>query len=194
MSFGLSLKRPRFRSVLAQGAVALLCIGLAACSGTASKTAAPTGSTQVAAPSTGSAPVATAPAAQASIGASGSACGLVTTDEVSAAAGKPMAVSGDAGTICTFSATADPSFVVFLQVYNDQPSMALMKQLEASGSEHLAGMGDDAFWNTTVGTVFVMKGSRAFSIALPSLANLSGSPDAIKANLVTLAKAALARF
>jgi hypothetical protein len=193
MSFGLSSELPPFRSVLAKGAVALLCIGLAACSGTATKTAAPTGSTQVAAPSTGSAPVATAPGTQASIGAGGSACGLVTADEVSAAAGKPIAVSADAGTICTFSATADPSFVVFLQIYNDQPSMALMTQLEA-GSEHLAGIADDAFWNATVGTVFVRKGSRAFSIALPSLANLSGSPDAIKANMGTLAKAALARF
>ena len=105
-----------------------------------------------------------------------------------------MAVSGDAGIICTFSSVADPSFVVYVQIYNDKPSMALMMQLEASGSEHLAGMGDDAFWNATVGTVFVQKGSRAFSVALPSLANLTGSPAAAKANMMTLAKAALARF
>jgi hypothetical protein len=34
------------------------------------------------------------------------------------------------------------------------------------------GLGDDAFW-TTDGSLFVQKGSRAFSISMPSLARTS---------------------
>jgi hypothetical protein len=42
--------------------------------------------------------------------------------------------------------------------------------------------------------VFVQKGARAFSFTLPSLANLTDTPDAVKSRMVTLATAALARF
>jgi hypothetical protein len=120
----------------------------------------------------------------------GSACALVTIDEVTAAAGKTMHMTGDGGNICAFSAVDDPSFLIYLQIYGDVSSMALLKEVEP-GSEHLAGLGDDAFWNATTGTVFVQTGTRAFSVVSPSL---SGTPDAIKAKMLTLAKAALGRF
>jgi hypothetical protein len=174
------------RSALAIGAAALLWTGLAACSssgGTASNhSAQPAG---VSHPSS----AAGTPAAGSSAAASGSACALVTVSEVTAATGKPMAAGNGAGNICVFSATADPSLVVYVQIYPDTPSMGTPK-LNESGSEHLHGLGDDAFW-TAAGTVFVQKGSQGFSIAMPSLALTSrNAPPAI----VTLATAALARF
>lgn len=117
----------------------------------------------------------------------GSACSLVTLDEVTTAAGQPMMMSGDAGSICTFSATAEASFVIAVQSYPDLQSMRPMKQLEA-GSEHLPGLGDDAFWAN--GIVFVQKGSRALAITAANVVNAA----ALKTGLVTLATAALARF
>jgi hypothetical protein len=124
---------------------------------------------------------------------SGSACGLATVAEISAGASKPMKLTGGAGTICTYGAVDDPGFFMYVQVYNDKDSMATETQIE-SGSDHIDGLGDDAFFNSTGGVVFVRKGTRGFSFTLPSLANLTTSPDAIKANMVTLAKAAAARF
>jgi hypothetical protein len=55
-------------------------------------------------------------------------------------------------------------------------------------------LADDAFWNKTLGAVYVRKGSRAFSFTLPSLANMTDNPDAIKSKMVTLATAAAGRF
>jgi len=134
-------------------------------------------------------------AAGSDVADSGSACGLATVAEISAGAGKPMVLAGGAGTICTYHAVDDPSYFMYVQVYNDQASMATTKQVETgSTSEHIDGLGDDAFFNRIVGVVMVRKGDRGFSFTLPSLANLTSNPDAIKANMVTLAKAAAARF
>jgi hypothetical protein len=133
-------------------------------------------------------------ASQAAAALGGSACKLATVDEVSTAAGQPMAVSGDGGAICVYSAVADASYTVYVQLYSDVPSQANMTQLEKSGSDHLDGLGDDAFYNGTAGIVFVSKGDRAFSFAVPSLANLTANPAIAKANMVALAKAAYARF
>jgi len=123
----------------------------------------------------------------------GSACDLATAAEVSAGAGKPMKLTGGADTICAFGAVDDPSFFMYVQVYNDKNSMATPLGIE-DGSDHIDGLGDDAFFNKTAGMVFVRKGDRGFSFTLPSLANLTTDPAAIKANMVTLAKAAAARF
>jgi hypothetical protein len=172
------------RSAAVAGLAALLCTGLAACSGSGGgTTATPTHNPPAGVPSSAS------PAAARSVAASGSACGLVTVSEVAAATGKPMAAGNGTGSICSYSATADPSLVVYVQIYPDTQSMAVPKQVEA-GSAHLHGLGNDAFWNTA-GILFVQKGSRAFSISIPSLALTSRTaPPAI----VALATAALARF
>ena len=185
---------PWLRSESTAVALGLLCVALAACSGTAARTGAPTApvTPSLATPAATTAG-GTLPAGGAATHAAGSACGLVTPVEVAAATGQSMAVSGDAGAICTFSATADPSLVLYVQIYNDVPGMSLMMQLE-SGSDHMAGMGDDAFWNGTVGTMFVRKGNRGFSLALPSLSNLTASPAAIQSRMSTLASEAFGRF
>jgi hypothetical protein len=176
------------RSALAIGAAASLWSGLAACSSSGSTTPALTGGTRPAGTSRPSAPP-TAPASAAPAAASGSACGLVTVSEVTTTTGKPMSPGNGAGNICVFSATADPSLVVYIQIYPDAPSMATPK-LDESSSEHLRGLGDDAFW-TAAGMVFVQKGSRGFSISVPSLTLTSRTvPPALKA----LATAALTRL
>ena len=120
---------------------------------------------------------------------------LVTAAQISTAAGKPMHSVGGAGdTICVFSAVDDASFAMAISIYNDDASMVTMTQLETESSDHVDGLGDDAFWNPTLGTVFVKKGSRAFSFSLPSFANLTANPAAVKSNMVTLAQQALANF
>jgi hypothetical protein len=178
----------RSRSAFAIGAAALLWTGVAACSSSADPASAPAHTAPPAGVSHTSSPAAT-PAGGTSVAASRAACGLVTVSEVTAATGKPMAAGNGAGDICSFSATADPSLVVYVEIYPDTQSMAAPKQVEP-GSEHLHGLGDDAFW-TTAGTLFVQKGNRGFGIAMPSLALTSrNAPPAI----VTLATAALARF
>ena len=63
-----------------------------------------------------------------------------------------------------------------------------------TGSDHLAGLGDDAFWNGTLGAVFVQRGARAFSLTFNSLANLTSHPAAIKTSMVDLATKVLTRF
>ena len=100
-----------------------------------------------------------------------------------------MGPGADAGTICSYSATADPSTVVYVQLYTDTQSMGAAKATE-TGSEHLPGLGDDAFW-TAAGTIFVQKGTRGFTISTPSLA--LSSPNA-PAAIMTLANAALNRL
>jgi hypothetical protein len=172
------------RSAAAFGMSALLCAGLAACSGSGGANAAPAHNATSAGVPGSSSPVATS-----SVAASGSACGLVTVSEVATATGKPMAAGQDGGSICSYSATADPSLVVYVQIYPDTQSMAVPKQTEA-GSEHLNGLGSDAFW-TVAGNLFVQKGSRGFSINMPSLALTS--PKA-PPTIVALATAALSRF
>lgn len=123
----------------------------------------------------------------------GSACDLATADQVAAAVGKPVTPSGATDSICTFSATSDPGLFVYVQIYADKQSMGVMTQIEGI-SDHVAHLGDDAFWAGPAGVVFVRKGDRAFSLSIPSLANLSGDPDAVKSRMLTLAAQALANF
>jgi len=181
------------RTVSGLAAAIALALSVSACGGgSAASSAGAVGAapaSKAAAPATSAAP-STGDAAN----SSGAACALVTADEVTAAVGKPMKLTGGADTICTFGEVADPSVFMYVQIYADKAAMATPKQLESAAGEHIDGMGDDAFWQGTAGMIFVQKGSRAFSFTLPSLANLTSSPDAVKANMVTLATAALARF
>jgi hypothetical protein len=174
------------RYALTLGTAALLTAGLSACSSPAatSPSAAHPGGLSTAT----AAPLTRTSTAQ-PVAAAGSACALVTTEEVTAAIGKPMGPGNDAGPICYFSATSDRSLVVYVQIYGDAQAMAAPKGVE-DGSEHLPGLGDDAFWSSG-GIVFVQKGTRAFTISVPSLALTSTkAPTAI----VTLATAAAERF
>jgi hypothetical protein len=167
------------RSTLAVGAVALICASLAACSssgGTPTRNVQPTSASN--------------PSADPSVAAaSGSACGLLTVNEVTTATGKPMAAGKGVGDFCTFSATSDPSLVVYIQVYSNAVTLAVARNVE-SGGLRVAGLGDAAFWSVA-GNLFAQKGNRGFTITLPSLALTSRKAPP---RIVTLAAAALARL
>jgi hypothetical protein len=185
----LSAQSIRSRSTLAVGAAALICASLAACSSSGGTTSTPTHNTQ---PTSASKPSSASgtPAADPSIAAaSGSACGLVTADEVTTATGKPMTAGNGTGDFCTFSGTGDASLVVYIQVYDNAETLAVARQ-EESGGQHVTGLGDTAFW-TVAGNLFVQKGNRGFTITLPSLALTSRTAPP---RIVTLAAAALARL
>jgi hypothetical protein len=108
-------------------------------------------------------------------GAAASSCKLLTEGDATAAMRQPMKVSGDAGTICTYSATADPSVLLYVQTYASKAEATTNLQLEPM-SEHIDGLGDDAFWNPTLDMVFVQNGDRSFAVTSPSLANLWATP------------------
>jgi hypothetical protein len=127
-------------------------------------------------------------------GTAASACNLLSEADVTAAMKQPMKVSGGAGgAICAYSATADPSALLYVQTFASRAEMATYTQLQPS-SEHIDGLGDDAFWNPTLDMVFVLKGDRACSVTSPSLANLTGDPQASKSAMVDLAKIVLGKF
>ncbi len=113
----------------------------------------------------------------------------MTVSEVTTATGKPMSAGNGAGDICTFSATDDPSLVVYIQVYGNAISMGVAKKIE-SGGQPVSGLGDSAFWSVA-GTLFVQKGTKGFTFTLPSLALSSRTAPA---KIVTLAAAALTRL
>jgi hypothetical protein len=181
-------RTPHLTERLLAVAAVLLCASVAACSSTQSQTAKSAASAPATAPTQASS-VPETPASIPSVAAHGSVCGLVTVSEVAAATGKSMGPGTNAGTICSYSATADPSTVVYVQLYTDTQSMGAAKATE-TGSEHLTGLGDDAFW-TAAGTIFVQKGTHGFTISTPSLA--LSSPNAPTA-IITLANAALNRL
>lgn len=177
------------RSTLAVGAATLICASLVACSSSGGPTSAPPRSAQPTGASNQSSGSGT-PASDPSVAAaSGSACGLVTVKEVTTATGKPMAAGHGAGDFCSFSATGDPSLIVYIQVYANAETVAVARNIQSSG-QHVTGLGDDAFW-TVAGNLFVQKGERGFTITLPSLALTSRTAPP---RIVTLATAALARL
>ena len=135
-------------------------------------------------------------AAATSGGASGAttACSLVTVDAVSTAIGEPMSQVGGAASDCSYS-NADHSQQLLVHVFLDQTNMNNTVQQLESSSEHVDGLGDDAFWNGTIDTVFVRKGERGFTINSASLgAKTPDDRDAPKNAMVTLATAAFSNF
>ena len=127
-------------------------------------------------------------------GTDASACQLLSEADVTTAMKQPMKSVGGAGSlICEYAAVADPSTLLAVQTFSTLANATLYTQLEAS-SDHIAGLGDDAFFNSTLDMVFVKKGDRGFSVTSPSLAGLTGDPQASKAALVVLATTVLAKF
>jgi Protein of unknown function (DUF3558) len=141
---------------------------------------------------TASAPVAAsvAPAGSSSIETS-DACGIVTADAVSQASGFSVAASSGAGGICIFQ-NADKSKDLSIQVFSTQAAMALVLQIEPGG-EHIANLGDDAFWVPQAGILFVRKGDHGIEILDADL-GVDPSKTATRDALVALVKTALPRI
>ena len=175
------------RPILVLTIGAALLIG--ACSG--SSPAAPTAAGQ-------QPPLASQPGADASVASEASSGGsgggdactsVVTSDAVGQAAGFPIAnVSGAAG-ICYFQA-ADPSKYLVVWVFGSQAAMAAMLQIE-SGSEHVDGLGDDAFWSGAGGILFVRKGDKGIEFQDPDFVFTADTNTAPRDAMVTLARTAL---
>jgi hypothetical protein len=166
---------------------------LAACSastaGAPSMAAAPaSGSAATAAPASMSVAGATA-ALPVSGGDTSAACSIVTSSAVSAATGFAVAKSSGAAGICTFQ-NADSSQYLTVQVYSSQADMALMLQAEPGG-EHIASLGDDAFWSQLGGLLFVRKGDHAMAFLDPDLGSSSSTDTSGRDALVALARTAL---
>jgi hypothetical protein len=178
----------RFRPALpfpTTGIALLLGVALlAACGGSSSGSPA-TGVTQAPA----SAPVA------ASIGAGGSSstdttgtCGLVTAEAVGKAAGFVVAASSGAPGTCIFQ-NADKTKDMAVQQFDNQAAMATTLSIE-SGGEHVANLGDDAFWVPQLGLLFARKGDHAIQFTDPDLGT-DPTNTATRDALVALAQTAL---
>jgi hypothetical protein len=150
-------------------------------------------------PANAAAPAETAAAVPISANESGTdadapACHLLSAADVTTAMGQPMqVVAGVGAAVCAYAAVADPSVLLQVQVFASLADAAVYTQVESS-SEHVAGLGDDAFWNPTLDIIFVSRGERCFIIVSPSLANLTSDPQAPKAAMVQLATTVLASF
>ena len=68
--------------------------------------------------------------------------------------------------------------------------MATVLQIEP-GSEHVTGLGDDAFWVASAGILFVRKGDHALEFLDPD-SSFGAGGAASRDALVTLARSALA--
>jgi hypothetical protein len=175
-------RRPLF--VLAIGASLLL----GACSGSAAVPTAPgqqppAGASQDANAGGGAA------AGSAGSDSSDACTSVVTKDAVSAAAGFPIANTSGAAGICYFQA-AEPSKYLVVWVFGNQDAMASMLQIE-SGSEHVDGLGDDAFWSPAGGILFVRKGDKGIEFQDPDFIFTADTNTAPRDAMVTLARTAL---
>lgn len=173
--------RPAHLALVAISLAALL----AACSGsTPGGPSAPVQLPDVSGPVLGS-----SPAPVSGSGDSDASCALVTKDAVGQATGFPIATTSGADGICYFQNT-DPSKYLVVWVFGNQAAMAAMLQIE-DGSEHIAGLGDDAFWAGAGGILFVRKGDHGVEFQDPDFAFTPDTNSAPRDALVTLARTAL---
>jgi hypothetical protein len=116
-------------------------------------------------------------------------CALVTSDAVGTAGGFSVASYSGGGGTCIFQ-NSDRSKYLSVQLFTSQAAMATNLGLESS-SEHIAGLGDDAFWTSGIGGLFVRKGDRAIEFTDPEFALSADTDTAPRDALVTLARTAL---
>jgi hypothetical protein len=183
------MKRTLVTSLFAVAAVAL-----SACGGSGGGPTAvpPTNARHVAAPSgatPSSSPSVSAPAE--GNDASSPPCNLLTAADIATVTGSAMTMRGTDGRVSCTYLSADNTKQFAVMIMADRHAMELLLSIEAS-SEHIAGLGDDAFWSA--GTIiFVRVGDRAFELTSPSLLDPSNI-DAGKAGMTLLATHALAKF
>jgi hypothetical protein len=76
------------------------------------------------------------------------------------------------------------------QICQPGPPRTLGETIE-DGSEHIAGLGDDAFWAGAGGILFVRKGDHGVEFQDPDFVFTPDTNSAPRDALVTLARAAL---
>jgi hypothetical protein len=180
------------------GTAALLALGMALMLGACSAAAVPSGASNApgatsagAAPTSKSVAGATDTAAPVSGGDVGAACSMVTSSAVSTATGFARVVPNSSGAAgqCVF-VNADTGQYLTVLVYGSQADMAAMLEAEPRG-EHIAGLGDDAFWSPIGQLLFVRKGDRGISFVDSDLGTGTLHDTARRDALVTLARTAL---
>lgn len=159
--------------------------------GKGSTTAAPSSPGQTSAPAKSSGGSTPTPNATDGTATAGSPCSLLTGADIGTVTGLPMTVAGTDGSVTCVYLSADKTQQFSVQVLANRPAMATLLQLEA-GSEHISGLGDDAFWAGS-GILFVRVGDRAFALSSQSLPS-AGGIDGNKAGMTLLATHALAKF
>jgi hypothetical protein len=172
-----------------------LALGMALILGACSSTAVPgatSPSTAANAGSTSGPPAGSTDAPGSAAGSTDPACAIVTSDAAGTAGGFSVANYSGAGGTCIFQ-NSDKSKYLSVQLFKSQADMATVLQLESS-SEHIAGLGDDAFWTSGVGGLFVRKGDRAIEFTDPDFALSSDTDAAPRDAMVTLAQSALSNL
>ncbi len=181
------------RKFLATAAVVVL---FAACSGAASPAATSTSPVTPTTPLVTTQPTASSTPAASNVdeGQTDPVCALVTKDQVATAVGFSIATALGAGGTCIFQ-NVDPSQVFALQLIDGESNMALYLSIEAS-SEHVAGLGDDAFWQGAAATMFIRQGDQALVLVDQSWVMTSDptTDNAHRDSLIALARIALANL
>jgi hypothetical protein len=127
------------------------------------------------------------------------ACNLFTDAEITTAAGRQFNQHDGVDStllgqsVCTYQGT-DLSTPVQVSIFYNAKAMQL-DLLNESSAEHIAGLGDDAFWNPTLATVFVRKGDHAMHIVDPNSGALGGGDNsALRDGFKALAEKALPKI
>jgi hypothetical protein len=156
-------ERTWFRSVIAAGAVSLLCIGLVACSGSSTATSTPPAGAQVG--------PTTAPVGATSQTGNGAAspCALLTQAEAAAAVGQAINAGVEDVTLGTCSyASSDFAAGVDLTV-GSWDSMAAAATSNGAKPTPISGVGDEALNLNGAGgpsLLYVRKGSTGFLLTM----------------------------
>jgi hypothetical protein len=167
-----------------------LALGMALMLGACSSTAAPSATSNVQGGTSAASPV--AGVTDAPVSAAGSkdpSCALVTSDAVATAGGFAVSGFSGGGGTCIYQ-NSDRSKYLSVQLFKSQAEMATDLSLESS-AEHVAGLGDDAFWSSGAGVLFVRKGDHGIAFSDPDFALGSDTDMAPRDALVTLARTAM---
>ena len=172
------------------GKRAFLALSMALVLGACSGSAAPGATSNIQGTTSVSSTIAGATdASRAATGSTDPSCALVTSDAVATAGAFTVAGFSGGGGTCIFQ-NSDKSKYLSVQLFGSQAEMATDLELESS-AEHVAGLGDDAFWSSGAGVLFVRKGDRGFALSDPDFALGSDTDTAPRDALVTLARTAL---
>jgi hypothetical protein len=124
----------------------------------------------------------------------GDACKLLSETDVSAAMKQPMKIADGAGSdLCIFTSPADPNVLIEVETFATR-ELAIVYSSPGPNSEHIDGLGDDAFWTPSLNMMYARKGEQSVIVKSAVPANLTGDPQAWKADMVALAKLVLANF
>lgn len=127
------------------------------------------------------------------------ACSLFTDAEMTTAAGRTInkhdgvdsSLMGQS--ICTYQGT-DLSTPISVMIFYNQKAMQLYLSTEP-GAEHIDGLGDDAFWNSTLASLFVRKGDHGLQIVASNQGLLSDADSsAIRDGFKRLATSAVPKI